>query len=157
MKVRLFGHRLRLVAIAALCGICSPTALAGGSDAEVVLDEIFGQVDAMCGGDGQGAPYDISVIAKTYFTPGLAADFTKAMESGDLGFDILVDGQDCETRDLSLEVVDTDEDIATGRAIFKNMGEDRIIDLKMTRTGDSWLVSDVIYQHRPFVLSDALQ
>ena len=131
------------------------SAQAGGSDPEVVLDEIYGQVDAMCGGDGQGPAYDITAIAETYFTPDLAKTFEKAMASDDFGFDILIDAQDCKTTDLGLEVVESDTDHAVGRARFKNMGEDRIIDLHMTKAGDEWKVSDVVYQHRPFSLKAA--
>lgn len=154
--IRRFGPLARSTVVAVLMAPFPFPAAAGGSDPQVVLDEIFGQVEATCGGDAQGPPYDIYAIAETYFTPKLAQDFTAAMESGDLGFDILVDGQDCEIRDIDLDVVDTSGDAATGRATFKNMGESRIIDLKMTKTGDSWKVSDVIYQHRPFVLSNEL-
>lgn len=136
--------------------LATHTAFAGGSDPEVVLDEIYGQVDAMCGGDGQGAPYDIYAIAETHFLPSLSEPFAKAIESGDLGFDILVDAQDCKITDLKLEVVDTDEADAVGRAVFKNMGEDRIVDLVMTKSGDEWKVSDVVYQHRAFSLKGAL-
>jgi hypothetical protein len=142
--------------VAALVGFGAHAAIAGGSDPEVVLDEIFGQVEAMCGGDGQGEPYDIYAISETYFTPELAHGFETAMEGGNLGFDVLVDGQDCKIDGLALEVVDTDGDIAVGRAIFKNMGEDRIIDLRMTKLGDTWKVSDILYQHREFSLSSAL-
>lgn len=146
----------RSAAAALTLALCAPAAFAGGSDPEVVLDEIFGQVVAMCGGDGQGPPYDIYAIAETYFGPELAQRFEKAMESGSLGFDVLVDGQDCKIDGLKLEIVDTDDDIAVGRAIFKNMEEDRIIDLHMTKTGDTWKVSDIIYQHRNFQLSSEL-
>lgn len=52
-------------------------------------------------------------------------------------------------RDLSLEVVDAAADIAVGRAIFKNMGENRIIDLRMTRIGETWKVFDILYQRPP--------
>lgn len=156
MTFRRLGLVARSAGAALALALAVPSAVAGGSDPEVVLDEIFGQVDAMCGGDGQGPPYDIYAIAETYFTPELARSFSTAMEAGELGFDILVDGQDCLINDLRLEIVDTDGDIATGRAMFSNMGEDRIIDLRMTKTGDTWKVSDVLYQHRPFTLSDEL-
>ncbi|AHB50305.1 hypothetical protein W911_13945 [Hyphomicrobium nitrativorans NL23] len=156
MTIPRFGSRAQSAAVAVLLMLFPFPAAAGGSGPEVVLDEIFGQVEATCGGEAQGPPYDIYAIAETYFTPTLAQAFTAAMESGDLGFDILVDGQDCEIRDVELTVLDRDAGTATGRAIFKNMGESRIIDLKMTKTGDRWAVSDVIYQHRPFVLSDEL-
>lgn len=153
---RRFGSRTQWAATAVLLALVPLPATAGGSDPKVMLDEIFGQVEATCGGDAQGAPYDIYTIAETYFTPELAQSFTAAMESGDLGFDILVDGQDCEIRDVDVDVLEQDADSATGRATFKNMGESRIIDLKMMKTGDSWAVSDVVYQHRPFVLTDEL-
>ena len=152
-----FGRLTRSGVVTLAWALSAQAALAGGSDPEVILDEIFGQVEATCGGNGQGAPYDIYVIAETYFTPALAKGFATAMEAGDLGFDILVDGQDCEIRDIGLEVVDSGDTLATGRARFKNMGEDRIIDLKMTRTGETWKVSDVVYQHRPFALSEELE
>lgn len=152
-----FGRfELGAAAVALALTLVASSVLAGGSDLEVVLDEIFGQVDAMCGGDGQGAPYDIYAISESYFTPELAQAFEKGMESGELQFDVLVDGQDCKTTGLALEVVDTDGDSAVGRAVFKNFGEDRVIDLHMSKTGDSWLVSDIVYQHRPFSLKDAL-
>lgn len=127
-------------------------ASAGGSDPQVVLDEIYGQVDAMCGGDGQGQAYDIYVIAEDYFTPDLAKTFAKAMDGGDLEFDVLVDAQDCKVTDLKVEVVKSEADAAIGRATFKNMGEDRVVDLLMARSGDTWSVADIVYRHRPFSL-----
>lgn len=144
----------RLLAALPLILLAGPAA-AGGSDPEVVLDEIYGQVDAMCGGNGQGPAYDITAIAETYFAPDLVKTFETAMASDDFGFDILIDAQDCKTTDLSLEVVDSDTDHAVGRARFKNMGEDRIVDLHMTKAGNEWKVSDVVYQHRPFSLKAA--
>jgi hypothetical protein len=138
--------------LAVLAMAVSPASAAGGSDPQVVLDEIFGQVDAMCGGDDQGPAYDIYVIAEDYFTAELAKTFTTAMETGSLGFDVLVDGQDCKTTDLTLEVVKSEDAAAVGRATFKNMGEARIIDLLMTKSGDGWAVDDIVYDHRPFSL-----
>jgi hypothetical protein len=149
------GSRIGALALLAVL-LGAGSAFAGGSDPEVVLDEIYGQVDAMCGGEGQGPGYDIYAIAEIYFAPDLAQPFEKAMESGDLGFDVLIDGQDCRISDLQLEVVDTDGDVAVGRAMFKNMGEDRIIDLQMRKAGEAWKVSDIVYQHRPFSLREAL-
>lgn len=140
-----------LTILALLVSSATPAA-AGGSDPKVVLDEIYGQVDAMCGGEGQGPAYDIYVIAEDYFTPDLAKTFTTAMEKGDLGFDVLVDAQDCKLSDLKLEVVKSEADTAVGRATFKNMGEDRIIDLLMAKSGDDWQVADVVYRHRTFSL-----
>lgn len=154
----LFGHfKLRAATVALTFAVSALSANAGGgSDPEVVLDEIYGQVDAMCGGDGQGSPYDIYAIAAAFFVPELAEPFEKAMEANELGFDVLVDGQDCKVSDLAIEVVDTDEDSAVGRATFTNFGEDRVIDLHMTKDGDAWMVSDIVYQHRPFSLKEAL-
>ena len=136
--------------------VLAAPASAGGSDPEVVFDEIFQQVDGMCGGDGNGPAYDIYEIAKTYFAPNLAKPFEAAMESGNLGFDVLVDGQDCKTTDLELTMIESGDTSAKGRATFKNMGEARVIDLVMTKSGDTWKVSDIVYQHRPFSLRKAL-
>ncbi len=138
--------------ILALLTITAVPATAGGSDPQVVLDEIYGQVDAMCGGDGQGHAYDIYVIADDYFTPDLAKTFAKAMEAGDLDFDVLTDAQDCKVSDLKLEVVKSEPETAVGRATFKNMGEDRVIDLLMVKSGDDWMVDDIVYRHRTFSL-----
>ncbi|MCC7252883.1 hypothetical protein [Hyphomicrobium sp.] len=117
-----------------------------------MLDEIFGQMDAICGGDGNGPAYDLYAISKTYFTQELEKIFENAMASDDFGFDILIDAQDCRTTDFDLAIVDGSDGSATGRATFKNMGEERIIDLVMTKSGEEWKVSDVVYRHRPFSL-----
>lgn len=145
-------RRLLASLATALALAASSGAAAGVSDPEVALDEIFGQVDAMCGGDGNGPAYDIHVIADDYFTPELAKTFTTAMESGDLDFDVLVDAQDCKTTDLKVEVIKSEDAAAVGRATFKNMGEARIIDLLMTKSGDDWAVDDIVYGHRRFSL-----
>ncbi|WP_295558508.1 hypothetical protein [uncultured Hyphomicrobium sp.] len=147
---------IAVLLLPSILGAFAPQARAGGSDPQIVLDEIYGQVDAMCGGDGQGAAYDIYAIAKTYFAPDLAKPFEKAMEAGDLDFDILVDGQDCKISDLELAVTESTDASATGRATFKNMGEARVIDFLMTKTGAAWKVSDVVYRHRSFSLRSAL-
>lgn len=128
-------------------------AQADSSSPRAVLDDIFGQMDAMCGGDGQGPAYDLDAIAKTYFTPPLVAIVTRDYEQPNaLGYDILIDAQDCRTGDLKLSILSEDASSATGRATFKNMGEERIIDLVMTKPGADWKVADVVYHHRSFSL-----
>ncbi len=140
----------------ALCAaLTTSAAIAGGSDPQVVLDEIYGQVVEMCGGDGQGAAYDLEAIAKTYFTPALAKTVSKAAETGDLDFDVLVDGQDCKVSDIQLAIVDAGANSATGRATFKNFDEPRTVDLKMVKSGSAWQVADVVYGHRAFSLKAA--
>jgi xylose isomerase len=128
-------------------------ASAGGSAPKAILEDIFGQMDAMCGGDGQGPSYDLEAIAKAYFTPPLIEIVTRDYEQpGALGFDPLVDAQDCQTSDLKLSIVASGETTATGRATFKNMGEDRVIDLQMVKQASGWQVSDIVYGHRSFSL-----
>lgn len=157
MTQTLLSYVLRsAVGFAITAAVIAAPAAAGGSDPKVVLDEIFQQVDGMCGGDGNGPAYDISEVAKAYFAPNLAKPFEAAMDSGDLDFDVLVDGQDCKTTDLELTMIESGETSAKGRATFKNMGEARVIDLVMTKSGDAWKVSDIVYQHRPFSLRKAL-
>ncbi len=151
------GRRAAAVAFCAvLACFGSGTANAGGSDPKAILDDIFGQMSAMCGGDGQGPSYDLEAIARTYFTPALVAIITRDYEQPcALGFDPLVDAQDCKTSDLKLAMVAGGDTTATGRATFKNMGEERVIDLVMTKSGSDWQVSDIVYRHRPFSLKAA--
>jgi hypothetical protein len=130
-------------------------ATAGGSDPQIVLDEIYGQVAEMCGGDAQGAPYDIEAIAKTYFTPVLAKKLSSALASGDLDYDVLVDGNDCKVSELDLTIVGGGDSTAVARASFKNLGEDRVIDLQMVKSGSDWRVADIVYRHREFSLKSA--
>jgi hypothetical protein len=143
-----------LLVLAALLstGASGPTR-AGGSDPKAVLDDIFGQMDAMCGGNGDGPAYDLEAIAKKYFVPALVKIVTRDIEQdGALDFDILMDGQDCKTSDLKLDIIGGGGSTSIGRATFKNMGEDRIIDLHMSNSGGDWMVTDVVYRHRPFSL-----
>jgi len=129
-------------------------AVAGGSDPQIILDEIYGQVSEMCTGDG-GPPYDFVAIAKTYFTPTLAKKVEKASNDNAIDFDVLVDGQDCKLTELDLRLVGGGETSAIGRAEFKNMGEPRTIDLLMSKSDSTWQVTDIVYRHRPFSLKAA--
>jgi hypothetical protein len=125
---------------------------ASSDSPRALTDEIFGQVDAMCGGDGNGPTYDIYEIAKAHFTPALEKTFETAMGSHALGFDVLVDAQDCKTSDLKLSIVSQGDATATGRATFKNMGEERVVDLIMVKSDADWKVDDIAYGHRQFSL-----
>lgn len=147
--------RAAALLLAALAQLASLPAIAGGSDPKVVLDEIYGQVMEMCGGDGQGQSYDIEAIAKSYFTPALAKKISKGLESGDLDYDILVDGNDCKVTGLDLKIVGGGDSTAIGRAAFDNLGEKRIVELHMIKDGSDWQVADVVFRHRPFSLKSA--
>ena len=140
--------------VAATLVVLFPVLLAAEAHAraespKAVLQEIYGQVDAMCGGDGNGPAYDILAIAAQYFAPDLAKTIDADSE---LGFDVLVDGQDCKVSALDLSVVENTGRTATGRAEFQNFGERRSIDLKMAKRGEAWEVTDIVYRHRPFSL-----
>jgi hypothetical protein len=141
--------------LAALAQLPSVPVLAGGSDPKAMLDDIYGQVMTMCGGDGQGATYDLEAIAKTYFTPSLAKKITKGFETGELDWDLLVDGNDCKVTGLDLKIVGGGDTTAIGRAAFDNLGEKRIVELNMAKTGNDWEVVDIVYRHRPFSLKTA--
>jgi hypothetical protein len=132
--------------------LACPPALASSDSPRALIDEIFGEVDTMCGGDGNGPAYDLYEIAKAHFTPALEKTFDTAMGSDDFGFDVLIDAQDCKTSDLKLSIVSQGDATATGRATFKNMGEDRAIDLIMVKSGADWKVDDIAYVHRRFSL-----
>ncbi len=138
-----------------ICIAGSSLSRAGASDPQIILDEIYGQVSEMCGGDGDGPAYDFVAIAKTYFSPELAKKVIKASNDNALDFDVLVDGNDCKVTDLDLRVVGGGENSAIGRAEFKNLGEDRVIDLLMSKAGATWQVTDIVYRHRPFSLKAA--
>jgi len=136
----------------AMLSLGSLPARAGEDSPRAVIDDIFGQVNAMCGGDGNGPAYDLTEIAKAHFAPSLETTFETFMSSDAFGFDLWTDAQDCKTTDLTLSILESAETSAKTRATFKNMGEGRIVDLEMTKTGDAWKVSDVVYRHRPFSL-----
>jgi hypothetical protein len=139
---------------AVLIALAGP-APAGGSDPKAILDDIFGQVDKMCGGNGGGPAYDLDQIAKTYFAPPLAKKIAKASEANEIDFDFLVDAQDCKTTDLDLKIIGGGDTTSIGRATFKNMGDPRIIDVEMTKAGAEWQVTNIVYRHRDFSLKDA--
>lgn len=128
-------------------------ARAAATDPQIVLDEVYGQVAETCSGDATGAPYDLVAIANTYFAPALAKTVIKASLDGSLGFDVLVDAQDCKMTALDLRVVEQDKKSAIGRAEFQNFGEPRTIDLLMAKAGGKWKITDVVYRHRPFSLA----
>ena len=143
--------------VAATLVVLFPVLLAAEAHAraespKAVLQEIYGQVDAMCGGDGNGPAYDIVGIANTYFEPTLAKKVGKISDGGPFDFDFLVDAQDCQVTALDLSVVDDNGSTATGHAEFQNFGERRSIDLKMAKHGETLEVTDVVYRHRPFSL-----
>jgi hypothetical protein len=127
-------------------------ASAGGSDPQIVLDEIYGQVAETCSGDGGGPAYDLEAIANAYFEAALASRVAGALADGSLGFDFLIDAQDCKVTALDLRVVGETATTATGRAEFENFGEPRAIDLVMRKNGETWKVADVVYRHRTFSL-----
>jgi len=148
--------RTSISLLAALLGFAAMTpAFAGGSDPQIILDDIYGQVSEMCGGDADGPPYDFVAIAKKYFTPQLSKKIEKASDDNAIDFDVLVDGQDCKLTELDLTVLDDTGKTAIGRAEFKNMGAERIVDLHMAKSGSSWEVTDITYRHRKFSLKTA--
>lgn len=138
-----------------LSGLVSGPAHAGGSDPQIVLDEIYGQVAEMCSEDAPGPAYDIEAIAKAYFTPALAKKISSGLASGALDYDVLVDGNDCKVSDLDLTIVGGGNTTAIARASFKNFGEERVVDLQMVKSGEDWQVADIVYRHRAFSLKSA--
>ncbi len=146
----------RALLLAILPMMLAVGARASGSDPQIVLDEIYGQVAEACSGIGEAQAYDLAVIANGYFEPSLARSVAKALGDGGLDFDVLVDGQDCHVTNLDLQVVDETATTAVGRAEFQNYGERRSIDLVMAKTGGDWKVTDIVYRHRDFSLKSGL-
>jgi len=147
---------LALLATLSLLATHSGGARAGGSDPQIVLDEIYGQVAEACSGLGETEAYDLVAIGTAYFEPSLARKVAKASEDGSLDFDVLVDGQDCHVTALDLQVLDETATSAIGRAEFQNFGEPRTVDLVMAKTGGTWTVTDIVYRHRSFSLKTGL-
>jgi len=148
--------RSRVLLSVFLCALAGGgPATAGGSDPKTILDDIFGQVDTMCGGNGDGPAYDIAEIAKTYFAPPLAKKVAEAADTDAIDFDFLVDGQDCKVTGLELKIVGGSDTTSVGRATFENMSEPRVIDLEMAKAGTEWQVTNIVYRHRDFSLKDA--
>lgn len=74
-----------------------------------------------------------------------------------LGFDVLIDGQDCKVADVRTTTVSEDAGKATVRVDFTNFEEKRAVDLVMTKIGPAWKVDDVVYGHREFSLRKELK
>jgi hypothetical protein len=150
------GGSLPIAGLLFLLGLFAGPAYAGGSDPQIVLDEIYGQVAEMCSADAPGPAYDIEAIAKSYFTPALAKKIASGLASGALDYDVLVDSNDCQVSGLDLTiVVGGGGTTAIARASFKNFGEGRVVDLQMVKSGADWQVADIVYQHRAFSLKNA--
>ncbi|MGQ0671814.1 MAG: hypothetical protein ACT4N2_02875 [Hyphomicrobium sp.] len=133
----------------ALC-LLGPSALAD-DDADDVARDIYRQVERACEGRGR-APYNLAEIAEYHFLPELRDLLADAYREHRLDFDILIDGQDCNIRDVDIDGGDDDSDHSIARAEFKNFGRKRVVDLYLVRKAGQWLVADIAYRHRKWSL-----
>lgn len=141
-----------------LAAVLSAAASPAHADGEpnTIAKAIYAQVFASC--QGTDAPmYDLNAIAKAYFEPGLAQKLEASDEGTMLGFDVLIDGQDCKVADVRTTTVSEDAGKATVRVNFTNFEEKRAVDLVMTKIGPAWKVDDVVYGHRDFSLRKELK
>lgn len=131
-----------------------PAALHAGDDAEDVAERIYDRVEDACPVRGNGHPYNLAAIADRYFVPDLRDILADAYADHAVGFDVLIDAQDCAIRDIDVDVDGDDDDgnRVVARAEFKNLGEPRVVDLLMVRHGGRWLVADIAYRHRDWRL-----
>jgi hypothetical protein len=143
---------LRLAAILALALAVTPAK--AGADAEDVAQDIYDFVEKACPMGGDGLPYNLATIADNYFVPDLRDMLAQAYAHHAVQFDILIDSQDCEIRDVDVDVESDDDeaDRVVARAEFANFGEPRVVDLLMVRHGHGWKVADIAYRHRNWQL-----
>lgn len=135
-----------------------PVTLHAGDDAEDVAERIYDRVEDACPVRGNGHPYNLAAIADRYFVPDLRDMLADAYAANSVGFDILIDAQDCAIRDVDVDVDgDDDRDRVVARAEFRNLGEPRVVDLLMVRHGGRWLVADIAYRHRDWRLRRDLE
>ena len=148
------------VSLAALLLAAGALAAQARDDAKDVARDIYRQVERACE-DRSREPYNLATIAEQHFVADLKESLDRAYRDQALGFDILIDGQDCQIRDVDLdEAGDDDDDDRRGetivRAEFKNFCEKRRIDLVMVREGGRWMVADIVYRHREWSLRQEL-
>ena len=143
------ARRPSLGAMAALgfLNLSTPAAVAGHG-AKHVARAIYRIVEKACPEHGNGVPYNLAAIAEEHFSPGLREALRRAYERHSIGFDILIDAQDCATDDVDLDVDRQDRGLAIARAEFRNFGEKRDIELVLMKVGGHWKVEDVFYRHR---------
>jgi hypothetical protein len=127
---------------------------AASDDAGDIAHKIYRIVEKACPEDGGGVPYNLAEIASAYFSPGLNDALRYAYERHTLGFDILIDAQDCAIDDVDVDVDDDDEERGQvlARAEFRNFGEPRVVNLIMVRGRYGWKVADIAYGHRDWQL-----
>ena len=94
----------------------------------------------------QGQPYDQTA---RFFTPALAQamdrDYREASrrnEAPTLNGDPLVDAQDWEISNLSIDVKDNG-DSATARVSFQNFGEAKRVVLELAKTPAGWRIAEI--------------
>jgi len=143
---------LSYLATIAFLAFCPLPAHAAGSNPQVVLNELYGLVGETCSEVAKTGSYDQVAVAKSYFTPELAKKLSDALATGSIDFDIFTDSQDCGLSDVDLKLTEATAAEATGVALFKNYGEERVVQILMRRTGAEWQIDDLKYGHRHFSL-----
>jgi hypothetical protein len=125
-----------------------------GDDAGDVAQKIYRIVERSCPEDGEGVPYNLAEVASRYFLPDLNEALRQAYEQHTLGFDILIDAQDCAIDDVDIDVDGDEEERGQvlARAEFRNFGEPRVVNLLLVSGAYGWKVADIAYGHRDWQL-----
>lgn len=152
--------RAGAIALSAAAALALSSAALADDDARDVARDIYRKVERACERSGR-APYNLAEIVEHHFLPELRVELDRAYRNGQIDFDILIDAQDCNIRDVDLDGGHDHDDERGGRPVvvtakFRNYGERRAVDLVMVRTRGGWKVADIVYRHRAWSLRQNL-
>jgi Protein of unknown function (DUF3828) len=122
-------------------------AAAAEQSAQAFVEHIYA---AYTGPSAKGISLDGYAAYVRYFTPELARmidkDATAAAKRGEvptLDGDPFIDAQDWQIESLAIELKDIPPNKALGKVRFKNVGEDRLIELDLVKLKQGWRIADI--------------
>jgi hypothetical protein len=122
-------------------------AAAAEQTAQTFVERIYA---AYTGPSAKGVPLDGSSAYARYFTPELAQmidkDVRAAKKRGDvptLDGDPFIDAQDWQIERVAIELKDIPPNKALAKVRFKNVDEDRLIELDLVKLKQGWRIADI--------------
>ena len=126
----------------AICG-----AQAADASAQAFVEAIYATYK---GKDAKGAPLDKDATIRRYFEPALARlmirDAAAAKKRGEvpsLDGDPFIDAQDFEIESFNIAVRDVAANKASATVTFKNLGEDKRVELDLVKLKAGWRIADI--------------
>jgi hypothetical protein len=149
---------MRLVFTLLVAVTLSASADAQGNDPVAVIAAIYKAYLDTDPADMPPAPGSLGVYSKRLQAlVDKDARETPEGEIGRLDFDVIIDGQDWELRELKIVPVSQSENAAEVRATFKNFGEPRDILYRLIAEDGNWRIDDIEGTLKPrWVLSKIL-